>query len=305
MPTDTETQQTAIRIQLGHMNGLYGPTNTITESNRSRHNMSIDISGLSKPLDTSQIEFRIQSISKNGWATILAYKNARVDMERLDDVCGPENWQRKHEGINGHLQCAVGIYFEDKGWVFKQDVGAPSNQDATKGEASDSFKRACFNWGIGRELYEFPRVMVQLKPTEFTVDGNKGRQTYDLRLYSWRWYMERDESAITFLEAVEGTEHRFKYGTKGVGQPPQYGVKLIEHNLAVQDNLEAVYQVKSALAGDDYVQAAGYWAEIDQEAKRKLWVAPTKGGIFTTKEIAQLKSDEMGQAVRNIINGEK
>jgi hypothetical protein len=177
----------------------------------------MDLNALGKPLEISQVDFRVQSISAKGWATILAYKDARVDMDRLDQVVGRGKWQRKHEVIDGNLYCSVGIYnAEIKEWVWVQDVGTPSNTEATKGEASDSFKRACFNLGIGRELYDYPLILVQLNQNEFTAEGNKGKATYDLRIKEWRWHIERDEAGkITFLGCKDksGTL-RYSYGKR-------------------------------------------------------------------------------------------
>ena len=175
----------------------------------------MDLTRLGEPLDISQIDFRVQSISGNGWATILAYKDARVDMDRLDQVVGRGKWQRKHEIINGNLFCSVGIYNDEiKEWVWVQDVGTPSNTEATKGEASDSFKRACFNLGIGRELYDYPLILVQLKENEFTSSAGKGKATYDLRIRDWRWHLERDaKGQITFLGCKDKAGNlRYSYG---------------------------------------------------------------------------------------------
>ncbi len=161
----------------------------------------MDLSALGKPLEISQVDFRVQSISASGYATILAYKDARVDMDRLDQVVGRGKWQRKHEVIDGNLYCSVGIYNDEiHQWVWVQDVGTPSNTEATKGEASDSFKRACFNLGIGRELYDYPLILVKLNADEFTQEGNKGKATDNLRSKEWKWRLERDESGkIRFL----------------------------------------------------------------------------------------------------------
>ena len=121
-----------------------------------------------RDLRADEIECRVQSVKENG-LILLLYKDARVDMNILDETLGSENWQREHYECKGNLFCRVGIrcdqvkYREANGdtgiapdWVFKSDCGTESNTEAQKGEASDSFKRACFNWGIGRELYTAP-----------------------------------------------------------------------------------------------------------------------------------------------------
>jgi hypothetical protein len=168
---------------------------------------------LSEPLAIDQVDFRIQSISKSGWATVLAYKDARVDMDRLDAVCGRGFWQRKHDLIDGQLFCSVGVYNKELSqWVWVQDVGTESQTEAEKGRASDAFKRACFNLGIGRELYAYPLILVQLNETEYTVDGNRAKQTWSLRLRDWKWHMERDEAGIVRLAARDNHgKVRFDY----------------------------------------------------------------------------------------------
>lgn len=112
-----------------------------------------------RDLTADDIEVRVQSVKQNG-IILLLYKNARVDMAILDETVGPENWQRDHYECKGNLFCRVGIHCPPHGWVWKADCGVESNTEAQKGEASDSFKRACFNWGIGRELYTSPFIWV-------------------------------------------------------------------------------------------------------------------------------------------------
>lgn len=116
--------------------------------------------------------------SNKPYATLLIYKDARVDQRILDETFGPMNWQRSHEVIDGNLYCTVSIWDEKKGqWVSKQDVGKESNTEPEKGQASDSFKRACFNWGIGRELYTAPRIVLYLNEGEFFMKGDKVQMT--------------------------------------------------------------------------------------------------------------------------------
>lgn len=120
-----------------------------------------------RDLRADEIECRVQSVKEKG-LVLLLYKNARCDMNILDETVGAENWQREHYECKGNLFCRVGIRCEvksfddynDYDWVWKSDCGVESNTEAQKGEASDSFKRACFNWGIGRELYTAPFIWV-------------------------------------------------------------------------------------------------------------------------------------------------
>lgn len=126
-------------------------------------------------LNADEVEVRVSQIRENG-VYLLLYKDARVDQNMLDETVGAENWQRSHQLIGNNLYCTVSIYDEDKNaWISKQDVGTESNTEKEKGQASDSFKRACVNWGIGRELYTAPRIKVEPSDVNMTKDG----RTYD------------------------------------------------------------------------------------------------------------------------------
>lgn len=175
----------------------------------------MDYKSLSRPLDISDVDFRVQSINKGGYATILAYKDARVDMNRLDEVLTPYGWQRDYKVIDGNLYCGVGIWNENTDqWIWKWDVGTESMADKEKGKASDSFKRACFNVGIGRELYDYPLISVKLNANEFVSDGSRVKQTYELKLKDWTWYTEFTDNKISFIAAKdEKGIVRFKWGT--------------------------------------------------------------------------------------------
>lgn len=120
-------------------------------------------------LKADEIECRVGTVSKdNTGCSLLLYKDARVDMRMLDEVFGPTNWKRSHEVINGSLFCTLSIWdSEKKEWVGKQDVGTESNTEKEKGQASDAFKRAGFNWGIGRELYTAPFIWIKLGNNDF------------------------------------------------------------------------------------------------------------------------------------------
>ena len=124
-------------------------------------------------LNADEIECRVARCTEKG-AQLLLYKDARCDMNILDETVGPNNWQRKHEEHRGNLFCAVGIK-ENGEWVWKEDAGAESNTEAEKGHASDSFKRACVNWGIGRELYTAPFIWIKAGDANITSYNGKYR----------------------------------------------------------------------------------------------------------------------------------
>ena len=131
-----------------------------------------------RALTAGDIECRVSTVSDMG-CSLLLYKDARCDMKILDETVGAENWKRSHELINGNLFCNVSIWDEGKKeWVTKQDVGTESYTEKEKGQASDAFKRACFNWGIGRELYTAPFIWI--KSGDVTLAQKNGKSTtYD------------------------------------------------------------------------------------------------------------------------------
>jgi len=107
-------------------------------------------------LKPEEVEVRLARVTDKG-VMLLVYKDARVDQTILDETVGAYNWQRRHTRDNHN--CIVAIWDNDKQqWIEKEDVGTESNTESEKGLASDSFKRACFNWGIGRELYTSPFI---------------------------------------------------------------------------------------------------------------------------------------------------
>ena len=96
-----------------------------------------------RSLRADEIECRIGQISKNGSGlSLLLFKNARADMNLLDEVLGTEDWQCEYDVINGQLFCKVLVWSErHQEWIAKQDVGVPSNMEAEKGRASDALTK--------------------------------------------------------------------------------------------------------------------------------------------------------------------
>lgn len=143
-----------------------------------------------RALKPKETECRIgRVINTPNWrgVMLLIYKNARVDMDILDETVGAENWQREHYECKGNLFCKVGINincekFNGEGsppcFIWKADCGSESNTEKEKGESSDSFKRACVNWGIGRELYTAPKILIS--DCNFDKDG-KCNDTFHVR----------------------------------------------------------------------------------------------------------------------------
>ena len=123
-------------------------------------------------LRADEIDARVARASKKG-VSLLLYKDARCDQNILDETVGPFNWQRTHSRDNAN--CTVSIWDPEKcQWIGKEDTGTESYMEREKGLASDSFKRACFNWGIGRELYTAPDIFIYAKDLDsLREDGNR------------------------------------------------------------------------------------------------------------------------------------
>ena len=149
-----------------------------------------------RTLKADEIECKINTVNEKG-LSLLLYKTARADMNILDEVVGAENWQRDHKDCKGNLFCGIGIWDkEKKQWIWKYDCGVESAfGDKEKGEASDSFKRAGFNWGIGRELYTSPFIYIPADKVKI-IKNNKGAFiTYDKFYVEAIEYNEKREIA--------------------------------------------------------------------------------------------------------------
>lgn len=152
-------------------------------------------------LRADEIDLRVGTVGKKG-ASLLLYKDARCDMNVLDATVGEMNWQRRHTRDNNN--CIVSIWDEQKAcWVEKEDVGTESNTEKAKGLASDSFKRACVCWGIGRELYTAPFIFIPCATEAKTVNGKIAYSLVD-RYFFDGWQVsdiayDEDKRVITGL----------------------------------------------------------------------------------------------------------
>lgn len=130
-------------------------------------------------LRAEEIEVRVGQIYDN-YLTLLLYKNARCDQDRLDAKYGPLGWQTSYQILDGQLFCTVSVRNPDTGeWVSKTDVGTPSNTEAEKGRVSDAFKRSCVCWGSGRELYSAPEIKVYADKTQIKKNAKGKLACYD------------------------------------------------------------------------------------------------------------------------------
>jgi len=169
-----------------------------------------------RKLNADEIECRVSTVKKDGSGlSLLLYSNARAVMNVLDDAVGPLRWERKHPNENKEF-CVIRIYDSDTGrWVEKEDVGKESYAEKEKGQASDSFKRAGVNWGIGRELHTAPSIWVN-KPDCNTYEYN-GKFTSNDKFYVST--VDYDGGKISKLEIKNARTNKVVYRLGEIEQP--------------------------------------------------------------------------------------
>lgn len=161
-----------------------------------------------RTLRADEIECRIATVKESG-ISLLLYKDARCDMNILDEEVGQENWQRTHSRENAN--CTVSIWDDKKCmWVSKEDTGTESFTEKEKGLASDSFKRACFNWGIGRELYTAPFIWINAAECSIKPKSS-GYTCYDKFYVSEIEY--DDNRCINKLQIKNSKTHKVVFDT--------------------------------------------------------------------------------------------
>ena len=252
-----------------------------------------------RTLNANEIECRIAQVKSNG-LVLLLYKDARVDQNLLDETVGPLNWQREHQLIGDRLYCTVSIWDDEKQqWISKQDVGTESYTEKEKGQASDSFKRACFNFGIGRELYTAPFIWISSDDCTITKDKNGNEKCYDNFEVTDIGYNDKRE--INVLEIVNtkkknqvvytlGKKKANKSKTENVGKsveelknPEEFANEPIEEakikaveNMCSKDNVPidlilTSYKLKdlSEMTQRQFSNAVEKWDKIVEAAKKK------------------------------------
>lgn len=208
-------------------------------------------------LRADEIDCRVAMVQSWG-ISLLLYKDARCDMNILDETVGAMNWQRSH--CRDNANCIVSIWDAEKQqWISKEDTGTESNTEREKGLASDSFKRACFNWGIGRELYTSPAMFIKPGDLKTFKKDDSGRCTckdrfrvvgieYDGRTIAKVDVLNENTGAvITFGEPAAETEKTRDISNQAIGDIKAAAlVKMLENaGQDVQAFLDH-FKVKSA-----------------------------------------------------------
>lgn len=228
-----------------------------------------------RTLKANEIECRVGSFKEGKGMSLLLYKDARVDMSLLDELVGPMNWKREHKVIGSpvvvqskdykgnivnevkgqYFSCVVSIYDEKRGvWISKEDTGNESNSDEIKGLYSDSFKRACVNFGIGRELYTAPFIW---------IPSSKGYTKYEkFAVKEISYNDDREIDALTIVDSKGNVAYRF--------------------GCIVNELLKKVYDIASTKgydkeAVDKHIKAKGYEKEnFNNEAFKVMYEGYSK-----------------------------
>ena len=249
-------------------------------------------------LGKEDIDVRVaQTIAGNNKVkvSLMLYKDARVDMRILDELFTPMGWKRSHRLIGDRLYCQVDVWdSEKKEWISKEDVGTESNTEAEKGQASDSFKRACFNWGIGRELYSAPRIVVDLNDNEYTKDQNN-------RIRVWATFSVKSIGYDTKTRTINSLEIQDKFGNVrySLGAPVSQSA---EPSQAVKARRAAAGRsAYQPLPEDQYWKIVEAFA-LGKKTKtggdyRDTWIQTTHAGM---SEIAKFDNDVANYRAANI-----
>lgn len=248
-------------------------------------------------LTADQIEVKVKKVTDKG-AILLLYKTARVDMELLDAVLGPMNWQVDYREIKGNLYCGIGVTEDGEHWIWKWDCGIESRADGDgnekKGEASDAFKRAGFKWGVGRELYTSPFTFAKVD----TVESNNGRG-YELKDKFARFSVAAigyDGRTINKLIITDNKgKEVFSYGASR----PSSSVAANSAQAAKEAGEAKLAEINAKLAAGKAENEAAGKAEKEAATCDRCGAVITgyisdKGKRYTAPEIVQMSQEKYG-----------
>lgn len=228
----------------------------------------MDLSKLKDYFDPSDIEWRLQQCGKTKdgkiWGMALAYVTNRAIMNRLDDVCGPENWKNEFKAApDGGILCGISIKVGDE-WVTKWDGAENTDIEAVKGGLSGAMKRAAVQWGIGRYLYKLEESWINANE-----NGAYRGKTKDGTPFKW------DAPALPSWALPKGTNSESHADTKSK-QTKKPVVQFTEEQKAEmkkwtdgtfsKDELDD-FKKRSAIPGADINKLVQWYA--DEYAKRQ------------------------------------
>lgn len=214
----------------------------------------MNLNDLAAPFAADEVEWRVQrEVSGGAKAMVLCYVTARAIMDRLDAVCGPENWRDQYDFMGDNCMCGLSVRVDGE-WITKWDGAPPSNVESMKGSISGALKRAAVKWGIGRYLYQFPTTFV-----DFKAQGqhyHKQGKCWDAPNYSAimaKLSPSADPAAQRVAETFGGTpvdeleqyRNQFRAGWKQDKARMEYALRQRGHDdpKAIQDNAAELMEV--------------------------------------------------------------
>ena len=247
-------------------------------------------------LRAEEIECRIGTTKppkgdEKGGVSLLLYKDARCDMARLDKTVGAMNCQREHSRDNAN--CKVSIWDDEKKvWVSKEDVGVASRTEAEKGIASDSFKRSCVNWGIGRELYTAPFIWISGDPNVLKWERFKVKEIGydDNRCINALTIVDKRNKVVFKMGKIEEIEP----DTPDSGMEPPVPVKQNATVTTAKTLPEATPEVKflaSAMKG--LRENRGITADENKKLFKAQHSALISAGLAPNKDIKEYNLEEL------------
>lgn len=193
-------------------------------------------------MEPHEIQVMVKTVTQYGKALCLLYKDARYDMAELDEMFGPTNWQKTYRAIGDSLFCTVSVWNGTQ-WIAKEDVGTESQVDREKGQASDAFKRACYNWGIGRELYTAPDIWIPLDKNEVGSYEAKGKQVYTCKQSFFVQDVGYNDNGIINRLVISDASGKVRYTLKGgsasAGNAPQVEPTVEEYRVIAEAKIKA------------------------------------------------------------------
>ena len=190
-------------------------------------------------LKAEEIDVRVGQVSK-GRASLLLYKDARCDMAILDEVYDGR-WQRDHKEVKGNMYAGVGVWDPElMQWIWRWDCGTESYTEKEKGEASDAFKRACVNLGIGRELYTAPPIWVD---AETEADGKTQKlkdkfQFSGCRVSSISYSKDRKISGLDIVD--KKGKNIYHFGKKSAAKKDELPPEATSHDTSRNTNTDVI-----------------------------------------------------------------
>ena len=242
-----------------------------------------------RKLRADEIECRVATVSEKG-CSLLLYKDARTDQRLLDETYGVMNWQRHHKMIGDNLFCTISVWDKEKNqWIEKEDVGVESYTEKEKGQSSDSFKRAGFLFGIGRELYTAPFIWINKNDCKL-VEKNGKMTTYDH--FTLR-DIQYDGDKISALEIYNDSCKRtvYTYGKLTASTP----------KIAEEPKEEKKYTPNLVPKADDRDKKAtiGQLAQLESICKENDVPAPYVAQAYKTDDVSNLTRVQVYSAINN------